>query len=91
MEVLPELKQVLLRYLDRVELWKLGSAMSTVDTTDGPLLLAAKPACLLRLDLKPGQIVLCAAVSRNGHFIAYSSQDSLRFFTFNLVITIIFK
>lgn len=81
----PDLNQVLLRYLDRVELWALGVAMTGAEERNTPLPLSAKPCCLMRINAKPGDFVLCADISPNGRFIVYSTQIVLQFMIFNLV------
>jgi hypothetical protein len=78
----------MLRYLTHLEVWQLGSTESIENGNgvhEGMLPLSADPLRLLTLKSRGGDIIVCADMSNNGKWIAYSSLTATNFFRFHCV------
>lgn len=78
----------MLRYLTHVEVWQLGSTTPITNgdaVHEGLLPLIADPLRLLTLKSRGGDVIVCADMSSNGKWIAYSSLTTTSFFRFHCV------
>lgn len=86
--ICPEARFVMLRYLTHVEVWQLGSTAPITNgdaVHEGILPLIADPLRLLSLKSRGGDVIVCADMSSNGKWIAYSSLRTTSFFRFHCV------
>lgn len=86
--VCPEARYVMLRYLTHIEVWQLGSTAPITNgdaVHEGILPLIADPLRLLTLKSRGGDVIVCADMSSNGKWIAYSSLTATSFFRFHCV------
>ncbi|KDR20318.1 U3 small nucleolar RNA-associated protein 4 homolog [Zootermopsis nevadensis] len=85
--VCPEARCIMLRYLSHLEVWQLGNT-APIENGDeiheGILPLIEDPIRLLTLKSRGGDAIVCADMSSNGKWIAYSSVTTLCFFSFQL-------
>lgn len=78
----------MLRYLSHLEVWQLGSTApieNGEEVHEGILPLTEDPVLLLTLKSRGGDVIVCAGMSNNGKWIAYSSVSTLCFFRFQPV------
>lgn len=81
-----EARCVMLRYLMHLEVWQLGSTAPIQNgdaVHEGILPLIADPLRLLTLKSRGGDVIVCADMSSNGKWIAYSSHTATSFFRFH--------
>jgi hypothetical protein len=78
----------MLRYLSHLEVWQLGNTAPIIngdEVHEGILPLIEDPVQLLTLKSRGGDVIVCADMSNNGKWIAYSSVSTLCFFRFQVV------
>ena len=88
MVLCPRARYVMLRHAAHLEVWKLGSSSPVEDGSgvqEGLLPLIEDPVRLLTFKSHGGEAVVCADMSSNGQWLAYSTVDSLSFFRFRTV------
>lgn len=73
---------LLLRYANYLEVWRLGSADAQL-LEENTFALHEPPKKLLALKSKGNQMMIAAKISPNGHWIAYTTRQVLRLFTFS--------
>jgi len=86
--ICPEARYIMLRYLSHLEVWQLGSTAPIEngdDIHEGILPLIEDPIRLLTLKSRGGDVIVCADMSSNGKWIAYSSLTTICFFKFQYV------
>ena len=79
---------IMLRYLTHLEVWQLGSTAPTEnedEAREGILPLTEDPVQLLTIKSRGGDVIICADMSNDGKWIAYSSTATTRFFKFQAV------
>ncbi|KAK3576371.1 hypothetical protein CHS0354_018919 [Potamilus streckersoni] len=79
-----EAKVVLLRYPDYVEVWKLGHTDKEKGENGDILPLRSNPVKLIQLKSKSSEPVICAAISHDATFLAYSDVDTVRVYSISL-------
>jgi len=86
--VSPEVRCIMLRYLTHLVVWQLGNT-APIDNEDevheGILPLTEDPVQLLTIKSRGGDVIICADISNDGKWIAYSSLATTRFFKFQAV------
>jgi len=86
--VSPEVRCIMLRYLSHLVVWQLGNT-APIDNGDevheGILPLTEDPVQLLTIKSRGGDVIICADISNDGKWIAYSSLETTRFFKFQAV------
>jgi hypothetical protein len=78
----------MLRYLSHLEVWQLGNTAPIDDEDEvheGILPLTEDPVRLLTIKSREGDVIVCADISNDGKWIAYSSLATTRFFKFQAV------
>ncbi|XP_063237651.1 U3 small nucleolar RNA-associated protein 4 homolog isoform X1 [Bacillus rossius redtenbacheri] len=70
---------LLLRYPERLEVWRLGRAMPDGEEP-GPLPLAQEPVQLLQLRARPGELLQSAALSPDCRWLALSTTSRLQLY-----------
>jgi hypothetical protein len=78
----------MLRYLTHLEVWQLGSTEPIENgngVQEGVLPLREDPLRLLTLKSRGGDVIVCADMSSDGKWIAYSSFTATHFFRFHCV------
>jgi hypothetical protein len=86
--VSPAVRCVMLRYLSHLEVWQLGNTAPVDDEDEvheGILPLTEDPVRLLTIKSREGDVIVCADISDDGKWIAYSSLATTRFFKFQAV------
>lgn len=74
----------LFRYQSELEVWRLGSTNKNSDKNGDILQLNSQPIKLLQLKSKGEETIVCASISDQANFMAYSDQYSLRIFKFSV-------
>ncbi|KAK7505273.1 hypothetical protein BaRGS_00003435 [Batillaria attramentaria] len=69
---------LLLRYSTYLELWRLGHTTSSSNVNGEILSLRSKPLKLLQLKARPGETIVCSAISPDGTVVAFSDQEKIR-------------
>ncbi|KAG8034811.1 hypothetical protein G9C98_007887 [Cotesia typhae] len=78
-------RRVLLRYVDFLELWELGSAAEDPTVTPGMFhSLQNEPRKLLELRSKGQETITSYAISRDSKLIVYSTETHMRIFKFKV-------
>ena len=89
----PEVRCLMLRYSSHLEIWQLGNT-APVENEDeiheGILPLTEDPVHLLTIKSRGGDVIICADISNDGRWIAYSSLATTRFLRFQPVRFIYF-
>ncbi|XP_034938638.1 U3 small nucleolar RNA-associated protein 4 homolog [Chelonus insularis] len=80
-----ESRCILLRYVNYLELWKLGTATNETVSSGMFYPLESEPIKLLELRTKGGESIVSYAVSRDSKIIVYSTESHTRVFNFDLV------
>lgn len=87
-KTLPSKRFILLRYLNHLELWKLGRPIAGQDNCNSLMLLSENQSQLLQLKAKDEEYIISASISEDGQIIAYSTSETIRFFKFIIVSNI---
>ena len=83
-----EVRCVMLRYLSHLVVWQLGNTApigNEDEVHEGILPLTEDPVQLLTIKSRGGDAIVCADISNDGKWIAYSSLATTRFFKFQAV------
>lgn len=72
---------LMLRYPDYLEIWRLGSTSRNSDKDGEVLQLKTNPMKLLQLKSRDAEYILCADISPDGSWLAYSDHANIRLFT----------
>lgn len=83
--VSPEVRCIMLRYLSHLEVWQLGNTApieNEDEVHEGILPLTEDSVQLLTIKSCGGDFIICADMSNDGKWIAYSSLATTRFFKF---------
>jgi hypothetical protein len=86
--VSPEVRCIMLRYLSHLVVWQLGNTApihNEDEVHEGILSLTEDPVQLLTIKSRGGDAIVCADISNDGKWIAYSSLATTRFFKFQAV------
>lgn len=83
-----ERRLLLLRYINYLELWRLGIAENRAQINDNDdndsrkiLLLEEGPEKLIELRSYEDETILCSAISPDGHYLVYSTLNAIRIFS----------
>lgn len=93
-EASPEKRVLLLKYLNYVELWKLGVPSENVQISENAdaqkkfYSLEEGPQKLLELKAKDGESIVCSTISPNGQYLVYSTSETIRFFCLQYDVSI---
>ncbi|KAJ9595879.1 hypothetical protein L9F63_012938, partial [Diploptera punctata] len=83
--VCPDARYIMLRYSTHLEVWQLGRSSPVQDGNgiqDHLLSLIEDPVQLMMLKSRRGEAIVCADMSSNGRWLAYSTPTLLNFFRF---------
>ena len=86
--VSPEVRCIMLRYLSHLVVWQLGNTAPIAnedEVHEGILPLTEDPVQLLTIKSCGGDVIVCADISNDGKWIAYSCLATTRFFKFQAV------
>ncbi|KAF7992974.1 hypothetical protein HCN44_005755 [Aphidius gifuensis] len=77
---------VMLRYIDSLELWRLGSPNTSISLKPGSLYqLDEEPMKLLKIETKRGESILSYAITKDSKIIVYSTDTHVRVFNFDVI------
>ncbi|XP_038078896.1 U3 small nucleolar RNA-associated protein 4 homolog [Patiria miniata] len=79
----PDAECLLFQFPTHLELWKLGTALSTEGSDGETLPLSDHQVKLLELKAKSAEHIACSAISSCGRWLAYSDVNGVRMFHLN--------
>lgn len=75
---------ILLNYSNALEMWQLGKTNINSGKNGEVLPLVSKERKILKLNCKEDETIICCALSDNGRWLAYSTQEKLKMYYFSL-------
>lgn len=76
--VASEARAVLLAYLTRLELWRLGRTTNTSGAIGSVLPLDSSPVKLVEVGVKEGERLVCSAIHKSAKFMAFCTNSRVR-------------